>query len=158
MENIRQQISERYGVDMTEWMASDQRPQITDEQYTELKAELEDLKQKIVKFGNVNLAAIEEVDQLKERFEFLNNQREDLEKSLQSLVDAIKKINKTTREMFEETFNNVNERFQQIFPRLFRGGKAKLMLTDPENILESGVDIFAQPPGKISEHEFALRW
>jgi chromosome segregation protein len=148
MENIRQQIQERYTVDMTEWMTSESRVQITDEQYVELKSELDGLKDKIAKFGNVNLAAIEEVDQLKERFEFLNNQREDLEKSLQSLVDAIKKINKTTREMFEETFNNVNERFQQIFPRLFRGGKAKLMLTDPENILESGVDIFAQPPGK----------
>lgn len=148
MENIRQQINERYNVDMTEWMLSSQRTQISDEQYTELKAELDVLKDKIVKFGNVNLAAIEEVDQLKERFEFLNTQREDLEKSLQSLIDAIKKINKTTREMFEVTFNEVNDRFQQIFPRLFRGGKAKLMLTDPENILETGVDIFAQPPGK----------
>jgi chromosome segregation protein len=148
MENIRQQIQERYTVDMTEWMTSSERVQISDDQYSELKLELDGLKEKIAKFGNVNLAAIEEVDQLKERFEFLTNQRDDLEKSLQSLVDAIKKINKTTREMFEETFNNVNERFQQIFPRLFRGGKAKLMLTDPENILESGVDIFAQPPGK----------
>ncbi len=148
MENIRQQIAERYGVDMIEWMSSSERVQITDAQYTELKAELEQLKEKIVKFGNVNLAAIEEVDQLKERFEFLNTQREDLDKSLQSLMEAIKKINKTTREKFETTFNEVNERFQQIFPRLFRGGKAKLMLTDPENILETGVDIFAQPPGK----------
>jgi len=148
MENIRQQIAERYSVDMTEWMSSPERIQINDEQYADYKMELEQLKEKIAKFGNVNLAAIEEVDQLKERFEFLNTQREDLEKSLQSLIEAIKKINKTTREKFEMTFNEVNERFQQIFPRLFRGGKAKLMLTDPENILETGVDIFAQPPGK----------
>ncbi len=148
MENIRQQILEKYTLDMGEWMMSPERIQITDDQYTEYKQELDVLKDKIIKFGNVNLAAIEEVDQLKERFEFLTNQRDDLEKSLESLIDAIKKINKTTREKFETTFNEVNERFQQIFPRLFRGGKAKLMLTDPENILETGVDIFAQPPGK----------
>lgn len=148
MENIRQQIQERYTVDMMEWMSDANRVQITDEDYVELKQELEQLKEKIVKFGNVNLAAIEEVDQLRERFDFLTNQKDDLEKSLQSLIDAIKTINKTTKDMFEVTFNEVNERFQQIFPRLFRGGKAKLMLTDPENILETGVDIFAQPPGK----------
>ena len=148
MENIYKQIAERYQIDLPEHAANTENVSISDELYVESKAQLEKYKEKILKFGNVNLAAIEEVDQLKERYEFLMNQKDDLEKSLQSLIEAIRKINRTTKEKFEVTFAEVNTRFQEIFPRLFRGGKAKLMLTDPENLLETGVDIFAQPPGK----------
>jgi chromosome segregation protein len=67
---------------------------------------------------------------------------------LDGLSRALQKINRTTKKRFEETFHKVNELFQEVFPKLFKGGKAELILTDPENILESGVDIIAQPPGK----------
>jgi len=98
--------------------------------------------------GEVNLGAIEEHEELKERFEFLTEQKEDLERTMASLREAIAKINRTSRKRFRETFDAVNERFQKLFPRLFRGGQASLSLTETEDVLEAGVDIMAQPPGK----------
>ena len=131
MENIREQIQERYSIDLLDHMADESYVSIENEQYETFKVELEEHKKKIIKFGNVNLAAIEEVGELKERFEFLTKQRDDLEKSLESLLEAIRKINRTTKEKFESTFAEVNERFQNIFPRLFRGGKAKTLAHRP---------------------------
>ncbi|MBI2339273.1 MAG: chromosome segregation protein SMC, partial [Deltaproteobacteria bacterium] len=75
-------------------------------------------------------------------------QRGDLEASVDRLERLIQKVNRTTRERFLETFNRVNEKFEALFPRLFNGGKAKLLLTDENNLLETGVEIVAQPPGK----------
>ncbi len=107
-----------------------------------------ELRRRFANLGNVNLGAIDELDELKERFEFLTAQRQDLEDSLQALERAIQKINRTTRKRFKETFELVNDKFTKLFPRLFKGGHAYMQLTDPENILETGVDIIAQPPGK----------
>ncbi|MCB0272534.1 MAG: chromosome segregation protein SMC [Bdellovibrionales bacterium] len=151
MENLQNQVREIYEkelVDCISEFSDDESLKITPENVTEYKEQREELKDRVHKFGNVNLAALDEIGELKDRFVFLSTQKEDLEKSLESLHDAIKTINKTTKEKFETTYQEVNERFQKIFPRLFRGGKARLVMVDPENILESGVDIFAQPPGK----------
>jgi chromosome segregation protein len=98
--------------------------------------------------GEVNLAAAQEEEELAGRFLFLTEQREDLTRSLESLQQAIKKINRTTRERFLEAFGQINEQFKKVFAELFHGGKAELKLTDEENILETGIDIVAQPPGK----------
>jgi chromosome segregation protein len=109
---------------------------------------LEVVRRQLEALGEVNLGAIEEHEELGERFRFLSEQKLDLETSVASLRDAITRINRTSRKRFRETFDAVNERFQQNFPRLFRGGKANLVLTETEDVLEAGVDIAAQPPGK----------
>ena len=98
--------------------------------------------------GEVNLGAIEEHEELRERFRFLTEQKGDLETSITQLRDAIARINRTSRRRFRETFEAVNGKFQEIFPRLFRGGKASLSLTESEDVLEAGIEIMAQPPGK----------
>src|SRR5262245_27502660 len=112
------------------------------------RARLEEVRQRLEALGDVNLGAIEEHEELRERFRFLDEQRADLESSLVQLREAIARINRTSRKRFRETFDAVNERFQQNFPRLFRGGKAWLALTEAEDVLEAGIEITAQPPGK----------
>lgn len=114
----------------------------------ESSVRVDDLKEKLNKIGMVNLDAIKEYEEVKGRHDFLESQYNDLNTSLDDLKKAIQKINKTSRVRFEETFVSVDERFQKLFPKLFEGGKAKLVLTDEENMLDSGVDIIAQPPGK----------
>jgi len=108
----------------------------------------DELRRQIEAIGEVNLTAIEEYQELEERHTFLTTQQEDLRRSLQGLQEAIAKINRTTRKRFRETFDQVNSKFQEVFPRLFRGGRAELKLTDEEDLLETGIDIIAQPPGK----------
>jgi len=116
----------------------------------EERERLEALKAQAERMGSINLTAIEEYDELQKRHEFMMGQKADLEVSLADLKNAIVKINRASRERFRETFDLVNEKFQQVFPRLFNGGRAGLALTqDPEGgEIEGGVEIFAQPPGK----------
>ncbi|HZZ85717.1 MAG TPA: chromosome segregation protein SMC [Anaeromyxobacteraceae bacterium] len=111
---------------------------------------LEELKDQAERMGAINLTAIEEYDDLSKRHEFMATQKADLEASLADLKAAILKINRASRERFRETFDRVNEKFQAVFPRLFNGGRAGLVLTQPESgsELDAGVEIFAQPPGK----------
>jgi len=114
----------------------------------ELNTEIERLKKRCESFGGVNLMAIEEFEELKERFNFLTKQQSDLLEAKSQLMSTITKINRTTREMFLETFTKVSEEFRVYFRTLFRGGEARLILNDAEDILESGIEIEARPPGK----------
>lgn len=114
----------------------------------ELTEELEKLRKKCESFGNVNLVAIEEYEELKERFEFLTKQQSDLLEAKSQLMSTINKINRSTRQMFIDTFNKVSEEFRIYFRTLFGGGEAELILLDPDNVLESGIEIVAKPPGK----------
>jgi chromosome segregation protein len=115
----------------------------------EERQRLEDLKASAERMGAINLTAIEEYDELAKRHAFMSEQKADLEHSLADLKSAIVKINRASRERFRETFDLVNEKFQQVFPRLFNGGRAGLVLTQDEaGEGEGGVEIFAQPPGK----------
>ena len=107
-----------------------------------------ELQRLLDEMGEVNLMAIEECAGMEERFAFLTSQKDDLEDSLRSLQQAIQRINRTTRQRFLETYNLVNAKFQEVFPRLFCGGKAELRLTNEEDLLESGIDIIVQPPGR----------
>jgi chromosome segregation protein len=110
---------------------------------------LAETRRKLEAMGDVNLGAIEEHEELGERFRFLTEQKTDLESTVASLREAIQRINRTSRRRFRETFEAVNARFIEIFPRLFRGGKANLSLTEgDDDVLEAGIDIVAQPPGK----------
>ncbi len=126
-------------------MYSQPAPEIN---YEELTAEIERLKKRCESYGAVNLVAIEEFDELKGRFEFLTKQQSDLLTAREQLMATIQKINRTTRQMFIDTFVRVNEEFKTHFRMLFGGGEAELILLDPENALESGIDIVARPPGK----------
>jgi len=112
------------------------------------KERLEEVRRKIQSLGEVNLGAIEEQEELSERSRFLTEQKEDLERTLASLRDAIQRINRTSRRRFKETFEEISKHFSENFPRLFNGGRASLSLTDAEDVLESGIDIMAMPPGK----------
>ena len=107
-----------------------------------------ELRRILSRMGEVNLTAIDEFEEVSTRYEYLSSQRSDLESAITQLQEAIDRINKTTRQLFRDTFDAVNERFQQLFPRLFNGGRAELQLTDSTDLLSTGVEIVAQPPGK----------
>lgn len=107
-----------------------------------------EIRDKMAAIGDVNLAALEEHRELSERHAFLSSQKEDLEKSLDDLAKAIQRINRTTRERFSETFDKINEKLAEVFPKLFLGGRAFLTLLEEDNLLETGVELVLQPPGK----------
>lgn len=109
---------------------------------------IEELAILIDRMGPVNLDAMQEYETTNERYVFYTTQKEDLDKALLDLERAITQMNRQTRRLFRETFDSVNERFQKVFPTMFRGGKASLELTNPDDLLESGIEIKAQPPGK----------
>jgi chromosome segregation protein len=112
-----------------------------------LQGEITRLSQAITEFGAVNLAALEELASSKERKGFLDVQCIDLEEAVRTLEDAIRRIDRETRELLRETFDSVNRHFGSLFPMLFGGGEAKLIMTG-EEILDAGVQVMAQPPGK----------
>jgi chromosome segregation protein len=114
----------------------------------ELETQVAEYRTKLESMGPVNLVAIEEHAELEERFAFLNQQEDDLIKAKAQLLEMIKKINETTTEMFKETFDKVNDNFGEMFKNLFGGGSAKLVLVDETDVLESGIEIIARPPGK----------
>jgi len=144
VEHLRENILERYRVELAE--LEEEAGEDFDDAVAEKR--LEQLRRQIDMIGEVNLTAIEEYQELEERHTFLTTQQEDLRQSLEDLQKAIAKINRTTRQRFSETFEQVNENFREIFPRLFRGGRARLILTDEQDMLETGIDIEVQPPGK----------
>ncbi|MGI2099061.1 chromosome segregation protein SMC [Shewanella glacialipiscicola] len=109
--------------------------------------DLDQIRQKIIHLGAINLAAIEEFEQQSERKSYLDHQDDDLNKGLATLEEAIRKIDKETRSRFKTTFDSVNEDLGRLFPKVFGGGRAYLALTD-DDLLETGVTIMAQPPGK----------
>ncbi len=118
----------------------------------ELREELDRKKKAVDEFGEVNLLAISEHEELQTRHDFLFGQINDLNASLDSLQKTIARINQVSRKRFSETFEAVNQCFQSVFPKLFRGGKASLLLTDGEDLLETGVDIEIQLPGKRTQN------
>jgi chromosome segregation protein len=107
-----------------------------------------DLRAKVDRMGAVNMMAIDQFDDLESRHTFLTAQRKDLVDSIAATNDAIRKIDKTTRERFQEAFTIINQNFEGTFTTLFGGGKAGLVLLDESDALESGIDIIASPPGK----------
>ena len=115
-----------------------------------LQGEIDRLHRDIQALGAVNLAALDELTTARERKQFLDAQSADLTEAMTTLEDAIKKIDAETRELLGGTFNTVNEHFGRMFPELFGGGQARLMMTG-EEILDSGVQVMAQPPGKKNQ-------
>jgi chromosome segregation protein len=121
-----------------------------------LASEISELKRKLDSYGTVNLVAIEEYDELKQRYDFLIQQQTDLVNAKESLHQAILKINRTTKQMFMETFEKVKVEFKNYFRLLFNGGDAQLFLVDENDPLESGIEIICRPPGKKLQNVLLL--
>ncbi len=113
-----------------------------------VQGEIEDLRAKLARMGGVSLDAIQEQDELEQRFLFLTKQRDDLTSSKGHLESIIQKINRTSRELFEQTYNAVKANFQVLFKKLFGGGSADVVMEEGLDILDAGIDIVARPPGK----------
>jgi chromosome segregation protein len=110
--------------------------------------QVEDLQKRLDEMGPVNLVAIEEYEETEQRFQFLSKQHEDLVQAKAQLLEVINRINTQTREMFKQTFEQIRDNFRTMFTEVFGGGKADLILVDENDVLESGIDIVAKPPGK----------
>ena len=136
-------ITEKYQVSI-------EQVQATEETVNEIELldQVESLKAQIADIGAVNMKAIEEYESHRKREEFLVLQREDLEKSIESTYKGIQKIDQTSREAFQEAFEQIRANFRDVFIELFEGGETELALTDESDILESGIEIIACPPGK----------
>jgi chromosome segregation protein len=144
-EHLEQGLLEKSRISMSEALA---RLEATEFDEPARRGRQIELQRLLDEMGEVNLMAIDEYAGMEERFTFLSAQKEDLEDSLRGLQQAIQRINRTTRQRFQETYDLVNAKFQEVFPRLFCGGRAELRLTNEEDLLETGIDIIVQPPGK----------
>lgn len=144
LQHLQDSIRERYGTTLSTTLGGD----LSDVQREEMSKRLAELKTALEGFGEVNLMALEEYQELKRRHDFLTEQQTDLQQALDTLRKAITRINRTTTKRFLETFHLVNEKFKEVFTRLFKGGQASLVLLDEQDLATTGIDIIAQPPGK----------
>ncbi len=122
----------------------------------EVQKRVNSLRSQIRELGSVNIDSIDEYKKLKERYDFMNEQRLDLETTTSKLRGVIAEMTAVMKEQFEEKFKQINKNFQEVFVELFGGGKAELRLTDSENLLESGIEIEVQPPGKKLQNMMLL--
>ncbi len=144
-QDLAERVRDELGLDLAESYESYQDSEVD---WEKVREEMGQLRGKIERLGNVNLDAIEEQDGLEAREEFLTCQVEDLNSSKGQLQQLINRLNKKSREKFSETFEQVRVNFQEIFRKLFGGGKADIFLESDEDVLEAGIEIAARPPGK----------
>jgi chromosome segregation protein len=145
IDHLKNDVHERYGCTLQD-LPEPPDPETFDKQQSSDRLEM--LKKRLDNIGEVNLGAATAFDELDKRYTFLQEQEEDLLKAIDSLQKVIAKINRITKEKFLETFTTINDHFKQLFPLLFNGGKAYMELSDETDLLETGINIFAQPPGK----------
>ena len=148
LENRLAILSEEYGLT---YEAAKEKHVLTLEP-EEAKRKLKLIKLEIDELGTVNLGAIDEYERVNERYTFLSEQQTDLLQAKATLYHVIDEMDQEMKKRFEETYTKIRTQFQTVFKELFGGGKADLVLTDPENLLTTGVDILAQPPGKKLQH------
>lgn len=144
-EHLLAAMREKYEIDLTTVEPAAAEDEGDDE---EERARVDAVRQRLLRLGEVNVGAIDELREFEERGTFLRTQRDDLQRSLADLERTIQKLNRASRTKFAETFARANETFQRVFPRLFRGGEGRLVLTNEHDLLESGVEIVVRPPGK----------
>jgi chromosome segregation protein len=144
-QDLIERVREQLQIDLAEAYKNYTRQEVDWEQ---IKQEITELRNKIERLGNVNVDAIDEQESLEKRHDFLSEQVQDLNSSKAQLQQLINRLNKKSREKFQETFDEIRGHFQEIFRKLFGGGKADIMLEDAEDILEAGIEIIAKPPGK----------
>jgi chromosome segregation protein len=124
--------------------------------YAEVLQAFETMRERIENFGAINMRALEEYQELEERYQFLSSQRADIEQSLSDTQQAIAEINRRSVEQFQDAFKHIRENFIEVFQILFKGGQCDLRLLDEGDLLESGIDIVAQPPGKRLQNVLLL--
>lgn len=139
-------LSDQYSMTLTE--AQQNQTDIPDD---ELNRQIKLLKRGLAEIGNVNLGSIDEYKQVSERYEFLNGQKNDLLEAKEQLESTMNEMDDQVKQRFIKTFNEVSASFTETFQQIFNGGQAKLVLTDPDDLLQTGVDIMAQPPGKKNQ-------
>lgn len=144
LDNLLNTLNETYNMTY-EKAISLYKLEINEEQ---ARLKVNNLKRTIKELGIVNLAAPEEYDRVSERYEFLISQRDDLVKAENVLIDIIKEMDEVMEKEFSKTFEIIRTNFKQTFKELFKGGTADLKMTDPSNLLETGIEIVASPPGK----------
>lgn len=147
--NLYSNFRERYSRDLSEF-----EQDVFEHQFDQqaLKDEGADIREKLKSLGSVNLMAVEEFAEIKERYDFLSSQLEDLSQAKKDLVEVTAQIREESARQFLETYEKIKKNFHSMFRRLFGGGRGELRLSDPEQVLESGIEIFAQPPGKKLEN------
>ena len=167
LDPMRQRITDLQLKEQAARLGSEQYQQLLDDAHADIEAlrasiaqdnvrlaglqqSIDRLGAEVTALGAVNLAALDELSSARERKQFLDAQSADLQEAMTTLEDAIKKIDAETRELLSGTFNTVNEHFGRMFPELFGGGNARLVITG-EEILDSGVQVIAQPPGKKNQ-------
>lgn len=168
LQNLRERVQEKYQVNLddvrseciTITIASEGPPRIqtlTPEEmaasgaatdWAAVTTQVAALQKRIDEMGPVNLVAIEEYEETEQRYQFLSTQHDDLTKAKEQLLEIINRINAQTRDMFSATFEKIRDNFRNLFVEIFGGGKADLMLVDEGDVLESGIEIMARPPGK----------
>lgn len=153
LESISEQCLERLQTSLEEASA---KVDLQDAEVAEALQQYEQLQERLEKFGPINMAALEEYQENEERHNFLCSQRSDIEGSIADTSKAIQEINRHSREKFQEAFESINGHFDEIFQKLFGGGECGLRLVDEDDPLESGIDIFAQPPGKKLQNVMLL--
>ena len=147
--NVKENFRENHSRDLMEF---EERMYTITVPTAELREKLAKARQSMKDLGNVNLSAPEEFAETKERYEFLAGQIADLQKAKDDLQRITEEIRAESTELFLATYNKIKKNFHNMFRRLFGGGRAELRLVNPQNVLESGIDIFAQPPGKKLEN------
>ncbi len=148
-ENLCENTIERYGTDIRKYTPEEDTTTLTPEEMAERVTEL---REKLGSMGEVSLGALEEFEEQQVRYNFLLEQQTDLVNSSDKLQNAINRINRTTREKFKETFEAVNKVFKESYPKFFRGGHAELQIVGEGDILDCGIEIVAQPPGKKQQN------
>lgn len=151
-DNIIRQLMEIYELTRSEAVQIAEKI----EDMTEAQRQLTDVKNKIRALGNVNIDAIEEYREVAERYKFMSEQISDVQRSKSELEKIIGSLTEEMCRIFTESFAIINSNFKEIFVELFGGGKAELILTDPENVLESGIEISVAPPGKVIKNLISL--
>jgi len=144
-QNLVERVQEELQIDLAQ-SYEDYKDEEVD--WEKVREEIAELRSKIERLGNVNLDAIDEQETLDKRYNFLSGQVEDLNTSCTDLQQLINRLNKKSREKFRETFEEIRVHFQQVFRKLFGGGRADIVLEDAEDILEAGIEVIARPPGK----------
>lgn len=144
LDHTIKKLSEEYGYSFE--LAKQQYPPADD--INAIQLDVRELKRKISSLGEINLGAIEEYERVKERYDFLTEQKNDLMEAKATLYEVIREMDEEMSKRFKTTFEEIRKHFIVVFGKLFGGGRADLILVEPSNILETGIDIVAQPPGK----------
>jgi chromosome segregation protein len=155
LEHLERTCQEEFHLSVAEIVVDIQDSDWTRE-YEEVSSSHDRLRELIENFGAINMRALDEYKELEERYQFLNGQRLDIEKSIADTQKAISEINRRSVEQFDEAFKAIRRNFQEVFQILFGGGQCDLKLLDEGDILESGIDIIAQPPGKRLQNVLLL--